>query len=204
MDDVIFIAKKHKYMTKDEKVLPSVSEIISPLSKTIYDSVDPEVLAVAALKGSTIHGYTVELDNAQIIECEEELSGYLLAYVKAVREHDIHWRKDMTEKPMRYFDEYAGTIDRYGDVDGKKTLVDIKTPSSMPNKKLVVYEAQLNLYRRMIEAHEEKVEQMYVLHLKKDGEYSLIEIPIDDTLADMCLYIHKRMKERKRRIKKNG
>jgi hypothetical protein len=45
----------------------------------------------------------------------------------------------------------------------------------------------------MLEAHEEKVEQMYILHLKKDGSYKLIEIPISDELADACLLIHKRI-----------
>ena len=66
---------------------------------------------------------------------------------------------------------------------------------------MVVYEAQLNLYRRMLEAHEEKVEQMFILHLKKDGGYTLEEVNIDDRLADDCLNIYKRMHERKRRNK---
>lgn len=201
MDDLIFKAKKHEYVTADGKKLPSVSELIEPLSKCVYGEIDPEVLAIAAMRGTEIHRLTEVMDNEHMCECPSELSGYLYGYVSFLSQHSVRWQ--YTEEAMRCGDEYAGTIDRFGFVDDKRTLVDIKTSSKITGKNLVVYEAQLNLYRRMLEAHEEKVEQMFILHLKKDGGYTLEEINIDDTLADMCLYISKRMKERKRR-KKNG
>ena len=199
MDDLIFKAKKHEYVTADGKKLPSVSELIEPLSKCVYGEIDPEVLAIAAMKGTEIHRLTEVLDREKMCECPEELSGYLIAYTNFVKEHNPRWL--YTEEPMRYYDDYAGTIDRFGFVDDVRTLVDIKTSSKITGKNLVVYEAQLNLYRRMLEAHEEKVDKLYILHLKKDGGYTLEEINIDDTLADICLYISKRMKERKRRKK---
>lgn len=201
MDDLIFIASKHKYITADKKKLPSVSEIIEPLSKLVYGSIDAEVLAIAAMRGSQIHELTVKLDTEKMVEAPYDLSNYLLAYATFLREHTVQWFKRYTEEPMRYFDDYAGTIDRFGLVDDKRTLVDIKTSSKITNKNMVVYEAQLNLYRRMLEAHEEKVEQMFILHLKKDGGYTLEEVNIDDRLADDCLNIYKRMHERKRRNK---
>lgn len=198
-DDVSLIAKNHKYVTTDGKKLPSVSEIIEPLSKCVYGEIDAEVLAIAAMRGTLIHELTEQLDTQKIIECPEEVSGYLTAYADFLREHSVRWL--YTEKALRLDYEYAGTIDRFGFVDDKRVLVDIKTSSKITGKNLVVYEAQLNLYRRMLEAHEERVERMVVLHLKKDGEYTLEEINIDDTLADDCLYIYKRMHERKRRSK---
>ena len=193
MDDVILIAETHEYVTTDGLKLPSVSDITSLVSNLIYKSIDPEVVAMAAMRGSAIHGYTVELDDKNVVECPKELSGYLQAYVNACNEHDMRWFKNYTEQAMRYGKEYAGTIDRFGDVDGKKTLVDIKTNSRITKQNLVAYETQLNLYRWMLEAHEEKVEQLLILHLKKDGKYKLIEIPISDELATACLMIYKRM-----------
>ena len=194
MDDLIFIAEKHEYITADGKKLSSVSEITEPMSLMLYKSVDPEVLAIAAMRGSAIHEATVILDEHKIAEVSAELGGFVQGYADFVHDHSARWIRKYTEQPMRYKDEYAGTIDRFGDVDGKKTLVDIKTCSRIAKKNLSVYEVQLNLYRRMLEAHEEKVEQMFILHLKKDGKYKLIPIPIADELTDACLLIHNRMK----------
>lgn len=195
----VTLTKGHKYVLADGTKVPSVSEIIEPLSKCVYGDIDPEVLAWAQMRGTAVHELTVKLDKEKIAEAPYELSGYLEAYAKFLKEHNVRWI--YTEKAFSKDREYAGTIDRYGFVDDIRTILDFKTSSKITGKNLVVYEAQLNLYKQMLEAHEEKVDRLVILHLKKDGEYTLEEIQIDNTLADMCLYISKRMKERKRRKK---
>lgn len=194
MDDLIFIAEKHQYITADGLRLSSVSDVIASMSLLLYRNVDPELMAIAAMKGTAVHGAAVVLDEQKIAEVPAEYGGYLQGYVDFIHKHGVRWYRKYTEQPMRLGNEYAGTIDRFGTVDDRKTLVDIKTSSRITKKNLAVYEAQLNLYRRMLEAHEEKVEQMFILHLKKDGKYKLYEIPISDELADACLLIHNRMK----------
>ena len=196
----VTLTKGHKYVLADGTKVPSVSEIIEPLSKLVYGDIDTEVLAWAQMRGTAVHELTVKLDNERIAEAPYELSGYLEAYAKFLQEHKVRWI--YTEKPFAKDREYAGTIDRYGFVDDIRTILDIKTSSKITGKNLVVYEAQLNLYRRMLEAHEEQVNRLVILHLKKDGGYTLEEINIDDRLADDCLNIYKRMHERKRRTKK--
>lgn len=196
----VALTKGHKYVLADGTKVPSVSEIIEPLSKLVYGDIDSEVLAWAQMRGTAVHELTVKLDNERIAEAPYELSGYLEAYAKFLQEHKVRWI--YTEKPFAKDREYAGTIDRYGFVDDIRTILDIKTSSKITGKNLVVYEAQLNLYRRMLEAHEEQVNRLVILHLKKDGGYTLEEINIDDRLADDCLNIYKRMHERKRRTKK--
>ena len=196
----VTLTKGHKYVLADGTKVPSVSEIIEPLSNLVYGNIDDDVLCWAKLRGTAIHELTVKLDNERIAEAPYELSGYLEAYAKFLQEHKVRWI--YTEKPFAKDREYAGTIDRYGFVDDIRTILDIKTSSKITGKNLVVYEAQLNLYRRMLEAHEEQVNRLVILHLKKDGGYTLEEINIDDRLADDCLNIYKRMHERKRRTKK--
>ena len=61
--------------------------------------------------------------------------------------------------------------------------------------------AQLNGYKLIAEANGLKVDALYCLHLRKDGTYKLIELPIDDTIFKACYAIHK-IFEKKERTKK--
>lgn len=196
MDELIFKAKKHEYVLNGKKI-PSVSDKIKFLSNMVYGEVDPIALEIAAEKGTMVHEYTVKLEKEKTVECPSSIAGYITGFSKFLSSNDTS--TTFSEKAFAYKEEFAGTIDRYMKLDGKDTLLDIKTNSKLTNKNLVVYEAQLNLYRMMLEDNGYNVEQMYILHLMKDGEYKLYEIPIDNTLADMCLYINRRMNERKRR-----
>src|SRR5699024_7404942 len=91
---------------------------------------------------------------------------------------------------------YAGTIDRYGLVDGMPALVDIKTSYTI-HKPLCA--AQLNLYCMMLEAEGRPVGQLYILHLKKDGAYKLQPFERDDALPDALLTLHNALKKKARK-----
>ena len=93
-------------------------------------------------------------------------------------------------------ERYAGTIDRYGELDGVKSLVDLKTSYTV-HKRLAI--AQLNLYRWMLEEERHPVEKQYILHLTKDG-YKLLEIEKHDDVPTALLTLH-RLMEKKRRKK---
>ena len=129
---------------------------------------------------------------------DEELAPYLEAYVKFRREHKVKWEKI----------EYAchseklnlcGTVDRIGVVDGKKTLVDFKTSSILQK---VLYGATLNLYRLILLDNSIEVERLVILHLKKDRQYRLVEMPIDETVARACLALHNALHKKPRKGKK--
>ena len=70
--------------------------------------------------------------------------------------------------------------------------MDIKTSSTL---KKPLYTAQLNLYRMMLP---EPVDALYILHLKPNGTYKLVELPIDDALANACITLHIALKKKKR------
>lgn len=198
-DDLRLIKETHTYINADQKVIPSVSEIIACLSNLVYGDVDKYLLEKAAERGTAIHEMFQVLYKEKIVDCPYEYSGYLEASAKFIK--DVELLEYFAEESFESKEGFAGTIDIYGQGNGKLTLYDLKTSSRVSNKNLVVYEAQLNLYRRLLEEHCYSVEQMFIVHLKKDGTYKLYEIPKSDNLADACLLIYKRMNEKKRRSK---
>ena len=61
-------------------------------------------------------------------------------------------------------------------------------------------ESQLNLYRLAV-LKEKPVDALWILQLKKDETYKLIEIPKDDSLALACLTMHEAINNTKRKRK---
>ena len=89
---------------------------------------------------------------------------------------------------------------RSDEVDGKKTIVDIKSTANIGPAQRKLYEAGQNLYRKALEPFA-PVEQLLILQLKKDGSYKLHELPLDYTLAEACLSLHKALKKKPRKRK---
>lgn len=193
-----FRSDVHEYTVNGE-VLPSVSEIIRFISREVYGDVVQSVLDNAADRGTRVHRATQMLDVVHDVECDEDIVPYVQAYVQFLRDHKPKW--ELIEHSF-YNPEckYAGTVDRYGELDGKKTIVDIKTSSSLQK---VLNGAQLNLYRMGFEANGKEVERMVLLHLTKDGKYKVVEIDRNDEIAKACLTLHEALKKKPRK-KKGG
>jgi hypothetical protein len=195
MAQLLFFDEGHKY-TLDGEELPSVSELTRFISREIYGDVGQFNLDRAADRGTAVHKATELLDKYGTVEIDEDISPYLKAYIAFRKEHKCEWQKIeyATHHPENL---YAGTLDRVGTVDGKLAILDIKTSSTIQKP---LYTAQLNLYREMLP---DPIEQLIILHLRKDGTYKLIDIPIEDTLADACVTLHEALKKKKR-SKKNA
>ncbi len=195
MAQLLFFDEGHKY-TIDGEELPSVSELTRFISREIYGDVGQFNLDRAADRGTAVHKATELLDKYGTAEIDEDIAPYLQAYIAFRKEHKCEWQKIeyATHHPENL---YAGTLDRVGTIDGKLVVLDIKTSSTIQKP---LYTAQLNLYRKMLP---DPIEQLVILHLKKDGTYKLIDIPIDDTLADACITMHEALKKKKR-SKKNA
>ena len=195
MAQLLFFDEGHKY-TIDGEELPSVSELTRFISREIYGDVGQFNLDRAAERGTAVHKATELLDKYGTAEIDEDIAPYLQAYIAFRKEHKCEWQKIeyATHHPENL---YAGTLDRVGTIDGKLVVLDIKTSSTIQKP---LYTAQLNLYRKMLP---DPIEQLVILHLKKDGTYKLIDIPIDDTLADACITMHEALKKKKR-SKKNA
>lgn len=191
-----FNSERHEYEV-DGEIMPSVSEIIRFIAREVYGDVVQSVLDNAADRGTRVHKATQMLDVVHDVECDEDIVPYVQAYVQFLRDHKPAW--ELIEHSF-YNPEckYCGTIDRYGELDGRKTIVDIKTSSSLQK---VLYGAQLSLYRMGMTANGHDVETAVILHLKKDGTYKLVEINQDDEIAIACITLHNALKKKPRKRK---
>lgn len=196
---LIFFDDIHQYQV-DGEIYPSVSEILRFLSREIYGTVAQFQLDHAADRGTRVHKAAEVLDKYRTVECDDDVAPYLRAYVRFLREHVVQW--DGIERAMFHrAKKYAGTLDRCGTVDGRLSIIDIKSSYTV-HKPLV--KAQLNAYADLYEnAEGGRVEALYVLHLRPDASYRLTEIDRDSTEFDACYALHKAL-EKKRRVKKNA
>lgn len=195
VSDLLFREADHIY-TLGGKVLPCVSDLCAPLHRAVYENTPKWQMEAAAERGTAVHAATVALETTGSSETAEEYLPYIMAYRDFLREHSVSWL--LTEQPMYHPEHlFAGTPDRYGSLDGKHTLLDIKTTYSVYKP---LCRGQLNLYRLMLIARGLKVEKMLILHLRRDGTYRLIPIAEDEPLANALITIHNALKKRR----KNG
>lgn len=194
MDILQFFDKGHVYMLDGERI-PCVSDLCRFLHREIYKDAPVWQLDAAADRGTKVHAATETLDRAGRAEIEDEYLPYLQAYALFQQEHEVTW--ELIEHPDYHpVHRYAGTVDRYGMVDGYRTLVDIKTTYRVYKP---LCSASLNLYRLILEARQKAVERLLILHLKKDGTYKLIRFDADDSVPMALITLHTALKTRRRK-----
>lgn len=189
-----YFDKGHIYMLEGERI-PCVSDLCRFMHREIYKDAPLWQLEAAADRGTKVHAATEVLDKTGQAEIEDEYLPYLQAYAKFRQEHDVQW--ELIEH-ADYHPElmYAGTIDRYGLVDGIKTLMDIKTTYTVYRS---LCGASLNLYRLILEARDKQAERLLILHLKKDGTYRIVWIDIDDSVPMALITLHNTLKKKRRK-----
>ena len=193
MNILQFFDKGHVYMLDGER-LPCVSDLCRFLHREIYKEAPIWQLEAAADRGTKVHAATEVLDKTGQAEIDGDYVPYLEAYARFLREHEVSW--ELIEHPDYHPElRYAGTIDRYGMVDGLHTIVDLKTTYTVYKP---LCSASLNLYRMILEAREKRVEKMMIIHLKKDGTYKLIPFNVDDSVPMALITLHTALKRRKR------
>ncbi len=188
MGKITFDEEKHEYRWDGIKV-PSVSDILAPLSAERYSDINPAVLAQAAARGTAVHEMCEAMDYGLEPEIEPGLEGYAQAYADFLRDYFPKW--DMVEQTVAYrriFEEkpyYCGTVDRFGAIDGKHCVLDIKSYASLTTDGMVSASCQTSLYRSAIysdsDTNPDKIRELvrtkrYLLHLKKDGNYRLVDL----------------------------
>ena len=189
-----FYDKSHVYELDGERI-PCVSDLCRFLHKEIYKDAPLWQMEAAADRGTKVHAATEALDREGRAEIEDSYLPYLQAYAQFRQEHEVQW--ELIEY-ADYHPElmYAGTIDRYGIVDGYRTLADLKTTYRVYKP---LCGASLNLYRLILEARQKAVERLVIIHLKKDGTYKLVNIPIDGAVAMALITLHNALKTRRKK-----
>ena len=196
MNILQFFDRGHIYMLNGQR-LPCVSDLCRFLHREIYKDAPLWQMEAAADRGTKVHAATEALDRTGRAEIEDEYLPYLQAYAAFRREHDVQW--ELIEHPDYHpAHRYAGTIDRYGMVDGFKTLLDIKTTYRVYKP---LCSASLNLYRMMLEARGKTVERLLILHLRKDGSYKPLRFDADDSVPMALITLHTALKTRRRKNK---
>ena len=198
-DALVFREEDHKYFLNGEEI-PSVSELTRFLSREIYGEADPIALQRAAEKGTAIHDALQTLDEKGEVEVDDEYAGYIQAYLKFREEHNVEWEKIewMLTNGM-----YAGRLDRYGLVDGVPCILDFKTTSRISKLHELLYSVALTLYFKLVRFNGKIADKIYVLQLKSDGTYKLIDLHFAVDLAADCIDMHRSLADaRKKRRKK--
>lgn len=185
-----FDEEKHEYSVNGVKI-PSVSEILAPLSAERYSELNPWMVKAAAARGTAIHEACELIDYGCEPDEDPDIDGYLVAYQSFLLDHDVKW--SMIERIVYYnraeneLPLYCGTVDRYGLIDGVPTLVDIKTYASLSTDAQLAASCQTILYLDAIEEVAERYladefiesigsQHRAILHLRKDGTYRLVDL----------------------------
>ena len=184
-----FDADKHEYRI-DGEIVPSVTHITRFLSVDVMSGADPYMRDMAADRGTRIHeactSYDFDGENADV---DADIDGYVQAYARFKRDYQVgEW--EMYERPLGGHG-YAGTLDRYGMIDGYRVLLDIKTGSKV-NK--VAAFAQLAGYDSLLESNTmDSADAYWVLHLKKDGKYTVYKTGKQDMSVPRSAFVYCKM-----------
>lgn len=164
-----FDEQKHEYRVDGRKV-PSVTDIITPLTAKHYGDIAKEILLAAAERGTVVHEACEYLDYGCTAEVPAEYEGYVQAYADFL--NDFRPELLAAEK-MVYSAEgdYAGRLDRWFLMDGKTAVLDIKTTSSPNRANYMAGCCQTIAYADAVG----DVKRRFLLYLKKEGRYRLID-----------------------------
>jgi hypothetical protein len=181
MTGLVFDEERHEYWY-DGRQLPSVTEITRFLN---VDKMTPNIAArdAAAIRGTAVHEACELIDYGEDPEVIPEYAGYVTAYKAFLRDYQIKGWKGI-ELPMTN-GSYAGTLDRWGMVDGVESIVDLKTTYTLHRPAL---SAQLTGYCNLLDRG---YIRLYGLLLRKNGKYTLSEMPYSPDLWNACVTLHR-------------
>lgn len=165
---VEFIENGHLYL-KDGILVPSVSEILHYIFPNKYSCVPKKVLEKKAEYGTQVH-LAIQLLEEQGIEIKlnPNQRASILQYLELKKEYGIQVVEQ--EMIVSYEYEYAGRLDMIAYVDGKLSLIDIKTTQELDAEYL---SWQLSYYEL---AYGKKFDKLYCLWLPKNKLGDLVEI----------------------------
>ena len=208
-----FNEEKHIY-TVDGKVVPSVTDICSPITADHYGDINSAVLEMAARRGTAVHEATELIDLGTMPEDDTEIDGYINAYLDFLLDYQPKWEY-IEWIGFNDIHGYCGTIDRAGKVGNEYWVLDIKTTASPSKEQYMATCCQTRAYSMMIKT--DRTPKRKILYLRKDGSYRLVdceekeaELSLDSfylflTLCEVKTYINSvKEKKREKRTKKGN
>jgi len=194
-----------RYESCSGEWLPGVTTIVQLLAKPqLYiwsnkkglEGIDSEKLKDALANIGTCAHTLIEYD---LMNKEPDLSDYTPDEIKRAQ---IPFKKFKEWQKNRNFSaekvelelvserhKFGGTCDLYGTLDGKKTLIDIKTSKSC----YLEHKLQVAAYRELLEENGYKVEQVKILRVGREGKEGFDELEVTrlETLFSIFLCLLK-------------
>lgn len=184
--DIDFDDEKHLYTLRG-MMLPSVTQIMKPMSLMLYSNVNDATLYEAADRGTRAHAQVEAIVKYGVEEFDEDTEGYIRAFQAFQENYNKKWLASeyrTYHKLMRY----AGTIDLIADAcaDGEVDVIDIKTTAQFHRAML---QTQLGAYAQALKSWGVKVNGVYGLQLLKDGQYRFERLEEDYSTFLHCMGI---------------
>lgn len=175
--------------------LPSVTEI-TRFCAYDYKSNRPWLAEAAAIRGTAVHEACALIDYGEEPEETPEIAGYLKAYRRFLADYKPEWK--LIEHPIgSILLGYAGTLDRFGTIDGAPAILDIKTGQLHD----AALSAQLTAYAELRQTETFLLPPepaLYALKLSNDGTYILKRVEHRLVLLNACITLHHATERKKR------
>ena len=113
--DIRFEEEPHRYLLRGVAI-PSVTQIMEPMSLMLYNGIPADVMYEAANRGTRVHEQVSNFVKYGIEEIDEDTKPYFQAFQKFQAEYEPHWAESeyrTYHKTLRY----AGTLDLIGFVE---------------------------------------------------------------------------------------
>ncbi|MBQ3326539.1 MAG: hypothetical protein IJG86_01975 [Clostridia bacterium] len=165
-----FNEEKHLYTLNGFR-LPSVTQIMEPMSLMLYSSVPDETLQDAADRGTRAHEQVSNIVLYGIEEWDDDTEPYVKAFLDFQRDYNPSW---LASEYRTYHEtmQYAGTIDLIGYIDPDDgtgvDVVDLKCTAAFHS---VMLATQIGAYAEALRSHGVPVRNRYGLQLLKTGKY---------------------------------
>jgi hypothetical protein len=165
-----FDPEAHEYRF-DGEVVPSVTQVLAPIVD--YSAVPAFMLNYAADRGTQAH-YACELYDADELD-EESLDERLVPYVEAWKAFRAESGFTIEHSEQRLYHpryRYAGTCDRVGILNGRRTVLEIKTTATLLPATAVQCAAYQAAFNETAPAAM-RAKGCVAVHLRPDGSYRL-------------------------------
>lgn len=168
--DIDFDEERHLYTLRGMH-LPSVTQIMQPMSLMLYASVPDGTLQEAADRGTRAHEQVSNYVLYGIEEADEDTEPYVQAFMAFQKDYGPQWVASEYRTWHRAM-RYAGTIDLIGYVnpdDGSGVdIVDLKCTAQFHG---VMLATQIGAYAEALKSQGVPVRDRYGLQLLKTGKY---------------------------------
>lgn len=144
-----------------------------------YAESNTAALTQAQRRGTEVHEICELIDygaDPETLDISPEIIGYINGYIKFLRDYNPEWT--MVEQ-ICGGEDFAGRIDRFGTINHRPTIADIKTTSNMDRASKIALAVQLcGYWEALSDAWVDRIG----VQLHKNGRYTVIRC---DKIEDM-------------------